>query len=137
MRPLATQVAWLDDFELCFDLPVGPGERGVANLRPAAGRRTWGLLYRLGVSDCRRLDRSEGVPMGLYDRLDVEVGRESLDAPIAAFTYHSRHRSPGRKPSARYLGILLDGARHHALPDRYVAHLEGYDLAIDEREQSE
>ena len=39
----------------------------------------------------------------------------------------------GRKPSARYLGLLIDGARAHALPAEYVAFLEGHELAWDER----
>ena len=34
MRPLDTRVGRLDGFELRFDLPVGPGERGVANVAP-------------------------------------------------------------------------------------------------------
>lgn len=40
MCPLVTRRAWLENHRLCFDLPVGPGERGVANLEAAAGART-------------------------------------------------------------------------------------------------
>ena len=39
----------------------------------------------------------------------------------------------GRKPSARYLGLLLEGAREHGLPADYVAQLEKLELAHDER----
>ena len=36
MHPLATQRARLEGYRLCFSIPVGPGERGVANVeRPA------------------------------------------------------------------------------------------------------
>ena len=40
----------------------------------------------------------------------------------------------GRKPSRRYLGLLLTGARHHGLPDEWVARLRGWPLAVDERD---
>src|SRR5205807_3974084 len=47
MRPLATRWGWLEGYRLCFNLPIGPGERGVANLEPEAGARTCGVLYLL------------------------------------------------------------------------------------------
>ena len=43
------------------------------------------------------------------------------------------NRTTGRKPSARYLGLLLEGAREHALPQDYLRRLEGLELAVDER----
>lgn len=53
---------------------------------------------------------------------------------IAAYTYRSRYTAPGRKPSARYIGLLLDGAREHGLRVDYVRFLGSLDLAVDERE---
>jgi cation transport regulator ChaC len=58
MRPLAIRRAHLDDHRLCFDLPIGPGERGVANLQPEPGARTWGVAYLLTADACRLLSRS-------------------------------------------------------------------------------
>jgi cation transport regulator ChaC len=133
ISPLERHVAWLDDLALCFDLPVGPGERGVANLASAPGTRTWGVAYRVTLDDAARLDHTEGVDRGYYDRLAVTAQRPAPAPPLAAFTYHSRHRVAGRKPSARYLGIILDGARHHALPGEWIAYLESLELAVDER----
>ena len=52
---------------------------------------------------------------------------------VDAFTYLSPTRRTGRKPSARYLGLLLEGARQHGLPDDYVRALEGLERAVDER----
>jgi cation transport regulator ChaC len=134
MQPLETRVARLEGWSLCFDLPVGPGERAVANLWPAPDTHIWGVVYRLGAADCERLDRSEGVPQGVYDRLEVQVCCAAEPAVLTAFTYQSRHRRDGRRPSARYLGIMLDGARHHRLPADWVAYLERFELAVDERE---
>jgi cation transport regulator ChaC len=132
MRPLGVQRGLLEDWELCFDLPVGPGERAVANLRARRGARVWGVLWRIELRDAARLDRSEGVHRGFYRRLAVRVQAE--EERVDAFTYLSDLRRPGRKPSARYLGLLLAGARQHGLPAEWVEGLERIELAVDERD---
>jgi cation transport regulator ChaC len=132
MCPREACVARLDGWALCFDLPVGPGERGVANLRSQVAAATWGVAYRIAAADCERLDRSEGVDRGFYVRRDVVVRRRAGRA-VEAFTYESTHRVAERRPSARYLGLLLRGAHHHGLPASWIAHLEGLELAVDER----
>ena len=131
MHPLATQRARLEGYRLCFSIPVGPGERGVANVELVAGAHIWGVAYLLGASECDRLDRAEGVPRGLYERTPVLlcVDKERVEA----FTYRSSFASAGRKPSSRYLGLLLDGARRHGLPVEYVQALGALELAVDER----
>ena len=131
LEPLACGPATLPDYQLVFTLPIGPGERGCANVEPAAGASTCGVLYLLSVADCERLDRTEGVPR-VYQRLTVEVVAAD-GARVPAFTYRSAFRTEGRKPSARYLGLLLDGCREHCLPAEWVAYLEALPLAVDER----
>lgn len=133
MRPSDSRRAYLDDHVLCFDLPVGPGERGVANLRSEPGARTWGVIYRLDVAACDFLDRTEGIDRGFYRRLPIEVVTDD-GARVPAFAYQGDRRDPQRKPSARYLGLLLEGARELALPEEYVSWLAAFPLAIDERE---
>jgi cation transport regulator ChaC len=132
MHARAVRRGWLDGFRLCFNLPVGPGERGVANVVPAPAASTCGALYLLTPEDCARLDRSEGVHFGAYCRFGVDV-RLDDGSTCAAFTYRSESTSDGRKPSPRYLGLLVEGARQRGLPDEYVHWLEGLELARDER----
>ncbi len=132
MRPRAACAAQLRGFSLCFDLPVGPGERGVANLRPDPEGLVWGVLWQISIADSERLDRTEGVHRGYYRRVAVEVETAEGSRHVA-FTYGSAHGRPGRKPSARYLGLLLAGARDHRLPEPYVASLRALPLAVDER----
>ena len=134
MRPLETRVGVLAGFELRFDLPVGPGERGVANVAPLEESSVWGVAYRLTHAEAERLDGTEGVHHGAYARLDVQV-RDERGELIPAFTYHSGRGVTGRKPSRRYLGLILAGARHHGLPAEWVARLRALELAVDEREQ--
>ena len=69
---------------------------------------------------------------GYYRRLAVAVTIEDGARPTA-FAYHGTMTVPGRKPSARYVGLLLDGAREHALPAEWIRHLETLELAVDER----
>jgi len=136
MRPSSATWGWVDGYRLCFDLPVGPGERGVANVVPDAGSRTCGVLYRITSEEGERLDRSEGVHAGYYRRI-VVIATAADASSIEAFTYHSAYASLGRKPSPRYMGLLLDGARKHGLPEDYVASLRAFELACDERLEHE
>jgi len=124
----------LDGYRLCFDLPIGPGERGVANLAVDASACVHGVAHLITHEQLDFLDRTEGVDRGHYDRLAVVI-RADDEGSLAAVTYLSRHGVAGRKPSARYLGLLLEGARQHGLPADYVAFLEAFELAVDERER--
>jgi len=132
LRPTASLWGWLHDWRLTFDLPVGPGERGVANVVPEVGARTCGVLYRITPDEARDLDRTEGVLGGFYRRAQVVV-RAHTGVSIDAFAYHSQYSSEGRKPSPRYISLLLDGAREHGLPDDYIEYLRTFELAVDER----
>ena len=40
MRPIQARPAWLENYCPRFNLAIGPGERGVANLESQAGART-------------------------------------------------------------------------------------------------
>ena len=131
MRPREARSAVLHGYRLCFGIPIGPGERGVANLIIDAQARTHGVAYLVKVEDGERLDRSEGVPH-LYHREHVDMMLAD-GVTLPGFTYRSTILVAGRKPSARYLDLLLDGALAHGLPDDYVRYLETFELALDER----
>ncbi len=132
MRPQAARPGRLDGYRLVFDLGVGGGERAVANLEPSLFDSVHGVAYALLHEDAARLDRTEGVHRGSYRREDVRIGLRD-GGRLSAFTYVSTRRTRGRKPSERYLGLLLTGARHHGLPPDYVAWLDSFERAVDER----
>lgn len=132
MRPREVRVAILDGWRLVFDLPVGPGERAVANLLPVVDEAVTGVAYSISFRQSRHLDRTEGVPRA-YRRQQVELAGADGEG-FAAFTYVSPHRHAQRKPSRRYMALLLHGARHHGLPDAWIDHLQSFDLAHDERD---
>ena len=132
MRPIQAQPALLENYRLRFNLAVGPGERGVANLESQAGARTWGVLYLITVEQSEHLDRTEGVPRGAYRRIQVNAIVDGSEQ-IAAFAYQSDRISLGRKPSPRYIGLLVEGAVQHGLPPGYLRYLRNFELAADER----
>jgi len=132
MRPTQARPALLENYKLRFNLAIGPGERGVANLESQAGARTWGVLYLITVEQSEQLDRTEGVPRGAYRRIPVSPIVDGSEQ-IAAFTYQSDRISSGRKPSRRYIGLLIEGAVQHGLPSGYLRYLRNFELAADER----
>jgi hypothetical protein len=132
MCPTSSRWGWLGDHRLVFDLAIGPGERGVANLVSEPGARTCGVLHLLTLKEAERLDWTEGVHAGFYHRIPVEVHAEGNER-VPAFTYRSTRGTTGRKPSPRYMGLLLTGAREHSLPDEWLLFLEAHELAHDER----
>jgi gamma-glutamylcyclotransferase len=90
------------------------------------------VLYLITVEQSVHLDGTEGVPRGAYRRMPVSAiidGREQ----ISAFTYQSDRISIGRKPSPRYIGLLIEGAVQHGLPPGYLSYLRNFELALDER----
>ena len=131
LTPLASRPAWVDGYRLCFDIPVGPGERGVANLAVEPGARTHGVAHLLTPDEAARLDRTEGVHVGLYFREAIVM--TTAGGEVEGFAYRSARTALGRRPSARYLDLLLEGARHHGLPPEYLSVLEEFELAFDER----
>ena len=133
MRPREAVAGVVRDWALVFDLAVGSGERAVANVRHQRGAQVWGVAYRIAAKEFDRLDRTEGVHRGAYTRIPVRMTTTAGDG-LDVFTYHRERGTPGRKPSRRYLGLLLAGARHHLLPDEWVAYLRALPLAVDERE---
>jgi len=132
IRPIQTHPAMLENYRLRFNLAVGPGERGVANLEFRAGARTWGVLYLITVEQSEHLDRTEGVPRGAYRRIQVGAIVDGSER-IPAFTYQSDRITVGRKPSARYIALLIEGAVQRGLPPDYLSYLRNFELAGDER----
>jgi len=132
MRPIQARPALLENHRLRFNLAIGPGERGVANLESQAGARTWGVLYLITAEQGGHLDRTEGVQRSAYRRIPVRAIVDGSEQ-IAAFTYQSDRITLGRKPSPRYIGLLIEGAVQHGLPPGYLRYLRKFELAADER----
>ncbi|WP_255503126.1 poly-gamma-glutamate hydrolase family protein [Mycolicibacterium sp. CR10] len=100
-------------------------ERGVATVEPFAGSEVHGVLWQLSDRDLATLDSAEGVPVRYRrDRLTVRTE----DGMSPAWVYIDHRSEPG-PPRPGYLERILEGARHHGLPHRWIEFLERWDPA--------
>lgn len=96
-------------------------------------REVHGVLHRLRLSDWQQVMATEGVG-GSAGREEgyhvVEVECQAYDGrAVRALTLEARGSSlhPDSRaatPSARYVGLLRDGARHYGLDPDYVSYLD-------------
>lgn len=106
-----------------FERHAPGAETGGCNLAPAKGQIVYGVLYDLSDAEFDRLDAISGVDRGLYRRFSVEV--ETDGGTVAAETYVIPSPGGSFRPTAEYTRPILAGARVLALPEDYIADLEG------------
>lgn len=100
-------------------------ERGVATVEPFAGSEVHGVVWQLSDRDLATLDSAEGVPVRYRrDRLTVRTE----DGPSPAWVYIDHRSEPG-PPRPGYLERILEGARDHGLPHRWIEFLQRWDPA--------
>ncbi|TGD87418.1 replication protein [Mycolicibacterium sp. CH28] len=98
-------------------------ERGVATVEPFTGSTVHGVLWWVSDQDLAALDSAEGVPVRYRrDRLTVHTAA----GPAPAWVYIDHRTEPG-PPRPGYLERIIDGARHHGLPQRWLDFLRRWD----------
>ncbi|MEM9388026.1 MAG: gamma-glutamylcyclotransferase family protein [Pseudomonadota bacterium] len=92
----------------------------------------YGVLYRMAPDDRLSLDHAEGVHGGGYVPITVEVTHRD-GGTVEAFTYLPPNRfiDPALQPYDWYKALVVHGARHHALPARWVSQLEAVAAMAD------
>jgi hypothetical protein len=124
ITPSRTLAARAPGWRLILDkTPIVPIGESFANLLADSAAATWGVLYEIGRDDLDHVDLTEGVLIGNYARVEIVVEPRDVDGPARAFTLVSDRRSPDLHPSDHYMGLLIDGATTHGLPDEWVAML--------------
>ena len=119
--PYSTEAAVLRDHRLAFDsLGIPFIEPAFASVVAERGSVVHGVLYTLDPRGFAKLDRVEGPGYRLRS-LDVEGVTHGR---VTAAVYQTREPRVERRPSARYLRLLLAGAREHGLPLAYIDELE-------------
>jgi gamma-glutamylcyclotransferase (GGCT)/AIG2-like uncharacterized protein YtfP len=136
MQPSYARRAHLRNFAIKFDLAVDTSNRGVANIVSDPTCEMWGVVYQISRTQIRRLDRSEGVHRGFYRRIPVVITDDDANE-IATFSYASTRDRQDRLPSARYLGLIVNGAIYHGLPQEWINKLRAWPLAVDERKAAQ
>jgi hypothetical protein len=112
--------ARLEGWEIRFD-KHGRDDTAKANIGPRPGQHLWGVLYRFPAGERTGLDAAEDLGRGYRaDWLEVSTAK---GARIVALTYVGIKLKTGLVVLDWYREHCLVGAREHALPDGYVAHL--------------
>ncbi len=108
-----------------------PG-RVFANIVPASGHEVWGVAYPCTDQAFEALDIHEGVALGHYRRQAVQVQPGAGESLLAAFTYVAGPDfvCDEALPDPDYLGFIVDGARHHGLPQAYIEALVRHHAAV-------
>lgn len=120
--------AVLQGHRLCYPVAShGDWAGGVAGIEPAVGQDVHGVVYRVTDSDLAALDEYEAIDIGMYRRDRVEVIAEAGQV-MTVWTYFAIPEASGpTPPSRRYITAIARGARHHGLPQAYIAALEATD----------
>ena len=102
------------------------GIDGWGSVKPSAGARVHGVLWRLTARDIAALHAYELLHQGLYDvrHLPVRNGSKRVRAMI----YRLRRRAPGR-PKPGYVELIAASARAWNLPERYVRSVERWSVS--------
>ncbi|KAF7157263.1 hypothetical protein CNMCM5623_001386 [Aspergillus felis] len=143
ITPLCSQAVVVPSHVLSFDIfgipyaepsfasiaPISNGPAGTTNDKE---NRTMlpvhGVAHLLTPDDYRRLVLTEGAGVG-YNEITVTAGPvtdlHTDKREILVHTLEAKYPwRPNRAPSARYMGLILEGAEEFKLPAAYRAYLE-------------
>jgi len=115
--------AFLPNWEVQFNFMSRTYGGGVTGIEPAAAKLVRGVLYEVNDEELLHLDSIEGVPDGIYFRQTIYVVDESGKA-VKAATYRTTNPKGPFKPTQRYVGLMIDGAKEHGLEPDYIKELE-------------
>jgi hypothetical protein len=120
IAPTRSLAAALPGWALRFNHPGAPPREPVfASIDPDPAATVHGVAHAISPAEAAALDRFE---QG-YHRVPVPL--HLADGTIVAgYAYQTNQPCPEGVPSARYLGLLLEGARAHTLPAPLIAQLE-------------
>ncbi len=99
------------------------GQEACPTSEPAAAKLVRGVLYEVNDEELLHLDSIEGVPEGIYYRQTIFVVDESGNA-VKAATYRTTNPRGPFKPTKKYVGLMIRGAKEHHLDPEYVKELE-------------
>jgi len=103
--------ATLKGFRLTFAKSYSGHTSGKADIKPDPSGEVKGVIYSVTESQLSKLDKYEGVGIGVYRRKRVNV--ESEGKLVSATTYVMVREICPLKPSNEYLEHILKGLEEH------------------------
>lgn len=119
-------IATLPAHRLAFTRRSRIRDCGVADVIPAPFKEVWGIVYRITRrADIANLDRREGFRargrMNAYHRRIVHVNANGNPMRrMEVELYQARRQVLAPPPNDDYMGHLIRGAEHWALPALYI-----------------
>lgn len=114
-------MAELPDYQLAFTRYAKSRKGGVADIVPLKGHLMEGVLYRFPRRFLKALDKREGVPTGVYERILVNVRYDGMKVPVWTYAVVEKAKQE-IPPSQVYRDIILAGAEE-ALSEAYRERL--------------
>lgn len=113
-------------WRLTFDKPsLLPTGSTFANIVPDPTASVIGVAYFVTAEQLAHIELTEGVAIGNYKRAVVDA--HPLDGSAALADVHTltaEKAAPDRRPSTRYMGLVIAGALEHGLPADYLTWLK-------------
>jgi gamma-glutamylcyclotransferase (GGCT)/AIG2-like uncharacterized protein YtfP len=116
----AAGTGWLNGWRLTFGGEEHGWDGALAMIVPDPNSAVFVALYDVSPHDLATLDYWESADTGLYSKIKLRVS--TLDGDVLALVY-VLDAFEGGLPSARYLGLIAEGAEKAGAPDDYVADL--------------
>ena len=114
-------VACLPDYQFGITRHSRLRDCGTANVFPSAGAAVWGIVYDVSDADLRVMDGFEDG----YRREFLSVSpANNADLLITALVYVAEIETNVPPPNAAYKRVMVEGAKHWALPLSYLSMLE-------------
>lgn len=112
-------------WRLVFDKPRLFGDGSVANIVPDDGGHVLGVAFEISADDHAHVELTEGVAIGHYRRVELAVEPLAVlaDPPCCALSLSSDKRDTALRPSTRYMGLVIEGALEHGLPEGHLEFL--------------
>lgn len=126
--------AKLKDHRLAFTLLSTKWGARVADILPAPGMCVWGVLYKIDKNEVVNLDRKERYGKA-YTRINVSLIKQNgVEHQVITYTVISK-KSIELSPSTKYLKTMIEGAKDHKIPNKYIHFLKS--LKSDENRWSQ
>ena len=124
------QKALLRGYKLTFAKGFGSHTSGKANIKSDSGSQVEGAIYLITKEQFKKLDKYEGVEIGVYKRITINVELDGKLMPVT--TYVMVKEICPLRPSAEYLDLILEGFMEHGYKQSTIRKVK--EIARDIRE---
>jgi gamma-glutamylcyclotransferase (GGCT)/AIG2-like uncharacterized protein YtfP len=121
----------VEDFDIAFDVVSKTNGCAASDLIQKAGRKAWGVLYKLSKKNLEKLREIEGPR---YEERPIQVlNEEGKKRKASTFVVRGRDRRNDLATSAAYVSWIIYGLRDHRVPEDWIAHVVNVAIETNER----